>query len=135
MKTDATSVDSYLEVLPPSRRAAVATVCERLRASTELVETFQHGMPFFTLGGEQFIAVASQKQYVSVYVAGLDETLPAAAGAHDARQEHADLGAELAGINRGKSCLRFRDTQLERLTSEVVDSLVEVTRGWWAAQR
>jgi len=127
MRSESRDVREYLASLPEPRGAAVALVCERLRSASEavgLTETFQHGMPFFTQSGEQFIAVASQKHYVSLYVAGLEETLAS----------HPALAEAVDGVARGKSCLRFRESRLDRVTPEFLDSLIEVTNDWIAEQ-
>lgn len=119
MRSEATDVADYLDQLPDDRRRAVALVCERIRALTpDATETMNHGMPFYERDGEAYIAVASQKHHVSLYLVGLDRTL----------DDHADLADALTGIDRGKSCLRFRPSQLERLTPEVLDPLIEATR-------
>ena len=76
-----------------------------------------HGMPFYQRDGDPYIAVASQKHHISIYVVNLDQTL----------ESHPDIAAEFNGINRGKNCLRFRPTQLDRLT-ETLDPLIAATR-------
>ena len=109
MKSDAETVEDYLAELPADRRDPVALVCERIRTLTPgVTPTMKHGMPFYERDGDAYIAVASQKQYVSVYVVGLENTL---AGDED-------IAAAFDGIGRGKGCLRFRPTQLDRLTAE-----------------
>jgi len=77
----------------------------------------QHGMPFYTLGGRPFIAVASQKNYVSLYVVGLEETLRA----------RPDIEAALEAFDRGKGCLRMRPAQLAKIPSDSINALVVAT--------
>ncbi len=75
------------------------------------------------MNGDSFITVVSQKHYVSLYFAGLDETLP----------KHSELATDLGGINR-RNCLRFRARQLDRVTTQLIDELIEVTRDWLATR-
>jgi len=77
----------------------------------------QHGMPFYTLGGRAFIAVASQKHYVSLYVAGLEEILRTQPG----------LNAALEAFDRGRGCMRFRPAQLAKIPWDSIDALVVAT--------
>lgn len=115
MKLDASTIPEYLDAAPEARRPALELVGARTLALSPGAEaTFQHGMPFYTLAGEPYIAVASQRHHVSLYVVGLDRLL-------DARD---DLAALVTGIDRGKNCLRFRDSQLERLTPDLVDPII-----------
>lgn len=119
MRIEAESVDDYVRQVPEHRQEAVRLVCERVRRRTPGVEeTLDHHMPFYRLDGDSYIAVASQKHHVSLYLVMLDETL----------DEEGDLADELADIDRGKNCLRFRDSQLDRLTVDLVDRIVDATR-------
>ncbi|MEO1064570.1 MAG: DUF1801 domain-containing protein [Actinomycetota bacterium] len=119
MRSDSPTIDAYLDELPDDRRAAVELVCARIEALTPAVSaSMQHGMPFYELGGEAYVAVASQKRHVSVYVVDLDVTF----------DRVPELASAFAGIDRGKNCLRFRPTQLDRLTAAVLDPLIVATR-------
>ncbi len=119
MRSDATTIADYLDELPGDRRAAVGVVCERIEALTPgVVGAMRHGMPFYERDGDAYIAVASQRHHVSVYVVGLGETLA----------DDTELAAHLDGVDRGKSCLRFRPSQLDRLTPALLDPLIIATR-------
>ena len=118
MKLDANSIDEYWAAAPPVRRAGLELVeaCV-LSLSPGAEATFQHGMPFYTLAGRPYIAVASQRHHLSLYVVGLDDLL----------KGRDELAALVSGIDRGKNCLRFRDSQLDRLTVDLLDPIVRAT--------
>ncbi|MBL1078392.1 DUF1801 domain-containing protein [Nocardia sp. 2] len=91
----AATVDDYLAELPDARRAALSRLRDLCR--TELpgfTEFMSYGMPTYERDGAG-VAIASQKQYISVYVLR-----------DDLRAAFAD---RLAGHDMGKSCLRFRN--------------------------
>ncbi len=118
MKLEANSISEYRDAAPEARRPALKLVDARTLALSPGAEpSFQHGMPFYTLAGEPYIAVASQRHHLSLYVVGLDGLL-------DARD---DLGELVAGLDRGKNCLRFRDSQLDRLTPDLLDPTIRAT--------
>jgi hypothetical protein len=82
-------------------------------------------MPFYILAGQPYIAVASQLRHLNLYVVGLDGLLA----------ERDDLRASVADIDRGKNCLRFRDSQLRRLTADLLDPFVRAAYDACAAVR
>jgi hypothetical protein len=113
-------VDRYIEALPPDRATAVRAACEAIVGGSPGVRSaIDHGMPFFTLDGQPYIAVANQKHHVSIYVVGLDGTL---AG-------RPDLASGVAGIDRGRNCLRFSKSRLGRVTGDALGPLIEATYG------
>jgi hypothetical protein len=119
MKLEANTISEYQESAPEARRSALRLVDARTMAlSPEADATFQHGMPFYTLAGEPYIVVASHCYHLSLYVVGLDGLL-------DARD---DLSELVAGLDRGKNCLRFRDSQLDRLTPDLLDPIIRGTK-------
>lgn len=62
------SVDAYLEGLPPLRQARIAELRALIhRVVPDVVERIEWKMPVFGLG-DRWIAVASQKSYISVYL-------------------------------------------------------------------
>lgn len=118
MRIEADTVDEYIAHAPAHRRQALRMVRDRIMETTPVVEeTLDHGMPFFTVQGRSYIAVASQKHHVSLYVALLDASIA----------EDAELAAAVDGIDRGKNCLRFRDSRLDRLDVDLLDRLIAVT--------
>ncbi len=98
MKSQATTVDAYLAELPENRRTVLAALRAIIRqhASAGVEERIQYGMPAYFRGDEMLLAFAAQKNYLALYGCG---------GVFDR------FRADLAGLNCGKGCLRFRDEQ------------------------
>ena len=104
MSDKPTSVDGYLEIVPESRREAVAMIRSLILETIPLAEeSMRYGMPTYDAAGDFLAALASQKQYISLYM----NTEVVAA--------HAD---DLSHLNVGKSCIRF--TKIEKLPLDVV---------------
>ena len=115
MQSDATSVAQYLAELPADRRAAIEAVRQTILAN--LPEGYEEAMnwgmityqvPFDrypnTYNGQPlaYVALASQKNYMAVYLTGIyadDETRQAFEAAYRATGKRFDVG---------KSCVRFR---------------------------
>ncbi len=109
MRSQAVNVDRYLEELPAERRQAIAALRQMIRAEApEARETMQYGLPTYTLRGEPLYALASQKNYLALYVSQTDLV--------------ADYQARLGKIDCGKSCIRFK--RLEDLCLESVSELL-----------
>jgi uncharacterized protein YdhG (YjbR/CyaY superfamily) len=105
------TVDAYLEVLAPERRAALATLRSLLHEVVpEAKETMRYGMPTYERDGEVLCSFASQKHYMSLY---MDVELV---------EQHAD---ELAQLDVGKSCIRFK--KLEQLPLDTVRAILTET--------
>lgn len=120
MHSKAKTVRQYLGELPAARRGSVNKLCQLIKKHTPRVEeTMEHKMPFYKLDGQPYIAVASQKHHVSLYVVGLDDTLT----------QSRELGKAFSWVDKGKNCLRFRKSQLGRIPFPFVEKLIKVTRG------
>ena len=125
MRSDATTVTEYLASLPDDRRAALTAVrtAIRKRLPKGLVESMNWGMIVYevplstypdTYNGQPlaYAALASQKNYMSVYLMGIygsDELRERFETAYRATGKRMDVG---------KSCVRFRT--LEDLPLDVV---------------
>lgn len=112
VQSAAENVDSYLAEVPDARRPVLSALREVLRA--ELAgydEGMAHGMPVYGRGGAVEVAFASQRQHIAVYLG--QEVLTA----------HEEA---LAGVARGKGCLRFR--RPEQLDLELIRTLARATR-------
>lgn len=106
-----TEVDAYLEKLAPERRAALTELRSLVfDVVPDAVEDFRYRMPTYWYDGEPLCAFASQKRYMSLY---MDVKLV----------EH--HRAELAGLDLGKSCIRFR--KLEKLPRDTVRVILRET--------
>jgi uncharacterized protein YdhG (YjbR/CyaY superfamily) len=112
MQSAATTVTSYLEDQPddwkPVLRKLRAACRRELRGAKE---EMRHGMPSYVRDGEMEVAFAKQVQYLSLYLP------PAVSEAHR---------EELAGVSRGKSCIRFR--RPDQIDWDVVSRLLADTR-------
>jgi uncharacterized protein YdhG (YjbR/CyaY superfamily) len=111
MSGQAQSVDEYLENLVPERRAALTEVRKLVRTTVPYAEeTLKYRMPTYEYADGALCAFASQKQYMSLY---MDTELV---------EKHRE---ELAGLDVGKSCIRFR--KLEKLPLDTVRTILQET--------
>ncbi|MGB3714063.1 MAG: DUF1801 domain-containing protein [Candidatus Promineifilaceae bacterium] len=111
MSDKPTSVDGYLEIVTEKRREAVTKLRSLIPKTIPLAEeSMRYGMPTYDAAGDFLAALASQKQYMSLYM----NTEVVAA--------HAD---DLSHLNVGKSCIRF--TKLEKLPLDVVRVMLKET--------
>ncbi len=132
MRSDAKTVDEYLSELVNGRREAITAVrnviLDNLPAGYQ--EVMQYGMisyivPLSVVGNTyngqplMYIALASQKQYMSLYLTSVysDPAL-----AEWFTQRYRATGKKL---NMGKSCVRFR--KLEDLPLELVGEVAART--------
>ncbi len=129
MQSDATSVTQYLAELPADRRAAIEAVRQTILANLPAgyEEAMNWGMityqvPFArypnTYNGQPlaYAALASQKNYMSVYLMGIyanEETRQAFETTYRATGKRYDVG---------KSCVRFR--KLDDLPLELIGESV-----------
>lgn len=105
------NVDEYLESLVPERRAALTEVRRVIQATVPgAQETLKYRMPTYEYADGALCAFASQKQYMSLY---MDTELV---------EKHRE---ELAGLDVGKSCIRFR--KLEKLPLDTVQTILQET--------
>lgn len=132
MQSKATTVDDYLKELPEDRRAAISKVRQVIRKNLPkgVAEGMQYGMigyfvphkvypPGYHCDPKQplpFAALASQKNYMSVYLCSLYQR-PSEEGW--VRERFAAAGKKL---DMGKSCIRFK--RLEDLPLDVVGEAV-----------
>jgi uncharacterized protein YdhG (YjbR/CyaY superfamily) len=115
VQSKAATVEAWLAQSDPRRAPYLARIRESaLKNLPGFVEDMRYGMPTYSADGEVTFAFNAQKQYVSLYV-------PPAV--------HARNAAALAGLDAGKSCIRFR--KLEALDFGLLDTLLQDT----AAQR
>lgn len=134
MNLEATTVAEYLASLPADRREAIAAVREVILANLDkdYEETMQYGMisyavspgafpadfPYDPKHPLPFAALASQKDYMSVYLMGVYS---------DDGNEHADWfrkSWKKAGkkLDMGKCCVRF--TKLEDVALDVLGEAI-----------
>ncbi len=111
MQIDATSVDDYLNQVPPARQSALRRIRTLIQTiAPDLEENLAYGMPTYWVGGQFLCAFASQKNYMSLY---LDQDLLAI--------HRAALGT----LSCGKSCVRF--TRIECLPLDTITTILTQT--------
>ncbi len=111
MPLKASSALEYINALEPERKAALETVREVILKSVPGVnESMKYGMPTYELGDVLVCALASQKNYMSLYMNV------------DLVKKHRQ---ELEDLSIGKSCVRFR--KLEKLPLDVVERILKET--------
>jgi len=132
MHSNATTVDAYLESLPPARREAISAVREVILANLPegYEEVMRWGMICYevplatcpdTYNGEplMYAALASQKRHMAVYLTAIYADPDRA---EDFARRYRETGKRL---DMGKSCVRF--TKLEHLPLELVGEVVAST--------
>lgn len=129
MRSDAATVEAYLEELPPERREMVSAVRDVIQRHLPegYVESLRWGMISYevpletyrdTYNGQplNYAALASQKQYVSLYLMNIygDEAL----------RERFEEAYRATGkrLDVGKSCVRFR--KLDDLPLDLVAEMI-----------
>lgn len=129
MKSDAATVEEYLESLPDDRRTAVSAVRDVVNAN--LPDGYVEGMAFGMIGwsipledypstynGQPLgiAALASQKNHMALYLMGLYASEPELEWF---KQQYAERGLKL---DLGKSCLRFK--RLEEVPLDVIGEVI-----------
>lgn len=132
MQSDAKTPEEYLTELEPKRREAISAVRDVILDNLPdgYVEVMQYGMisyvvPFSefpeTYNGQplMYIALASQKQYMSLYLTSVyaDESV-----SDWFRERYLATGKKL---NMGKSCVRFR--KLDDVPLDLVAEVAALT--------
>ena len=131
LRSEAITVDQYLQELPVERRAAISAVREVIVASLPegFEEVMNWGMITYqvpletypdTYNGKplMYAALASQKRHMAVYLTGIYMS-------EESRQEfEADYRATGKRFDVGKSCVRFR--KLDDLPLELIGKSIGV---------
>jgi uncharacterized protein YdhG (YjbR/CyaY superfamily) len=109
---DTTTVEEYLDALPPTRRVAVEELRQTIRAAApDATETIAYRMPAFRSHGGQFlVSYAAFKNHYSLF--------PASGAVVDA------LGAAIEPYLAGKGTIRFPAS--EPIPMALVASVVKV---------
>ena len=99
---------AYIKDLESSRKKALTTLRNViLELYPEIEETMGYNMPTYLYKGETLCAIASQKNYMALYI------MP-----YDLLDNFAE---QLKGFNCGKSCIRFKS-----LDEEKIDTLIQI---------
>jgi uncharacterized protein YdhG (YjbR/CyaY superfamily) len=110
MRSEAKTIDAYIGDLEPNRRETIESLRSIiLKHTPDINQSMDFGMPVFRFGDGKFdfVALASQKQYMSLYVN------PEVLAKHKSK---------FKGLNLGKSCIRFR--RLDQLSLEDIELLL-----------
>lgn len=117
MQSTATSVDEYLETVPPERLTALARLRQLcLSTLSGYEESMQYGMPSYSKDGIVEVGFNSQKNYISLYVLKKDV-------ADRYRDQLKDMG---------KGCIRYRRPEqidfavVEKLLADTASSSAEI---------
>lgn len=88
------TVDQYFKSVPEERIHDMSAVRKLVRSVfPNAEETMLYKMPTYFLNGEMIVSLASQKNYMALYVCGVDVKKV--------------FEQELKAYNCGKSCIRF----------------------------
>ena len=132
VSSKATTVEQYLDELPPERRQVVSTVRQMVLANlpTGYKETMNWGMISYEIPLERYpdtynkqplgyVALAAQKHYYSLYLMG--------AYADGEQDSYLKDGFKKAGkkLDMGKSCVRFK--KLEDIPLDVLGHVISST--------
>lgn len=106
--SDVRSVDEYIDTLDPKRRETFCQLRDWIRGTLpEAKETMVYGMPTYEMG-RPICAIAAQKRYFCIYLCEAE-----------ALNQHRRA---FAGLNLGKSCIRFR--RISQLPIEDVERVL-----------
>ena len=130
--SSATTVEGYLDDLPPDRRAVIATVRDTIRKTLPdgYRETINWGMITYevpldrypdTYNGQplMYAALAAQKNHYAVYLTGLYQD------PDEEKRFRAEFAKAGRKLDMGKSCVRFR--KLEDLPLDVIGRTIAAT--------
>jgi Domain of unknown function (DU1801) len=141
MQSKATTVAGYIASLPDDRRAAIETLRKVIRKNLD--SGYEEGMQYGVIGYYvphklypagyhtdpkqplPFVALASQKNYISLYLLGVycgcgDDSSDESPDARWFREAWAKTGKKL---DMGKSCVRFK--KIEDVALDVVGEAIK----------
>src|SRR5262249_51642585 len=113
MKIEAKDAKGYLAAIPEERRPHVEALRKLVKkAVPRATEGIQWGMLGFAIDGRPFAAIASQKNYLSLYLMDL-YTQPAL------KKKHAKA---LSTLKMGKSCINF--SSIDELPLQTIEAIL-----------
>ncbi len=102
------TVDNYIKALEPKRKTALSILRKTIfELYPDIVETMGYKMPTYLHNGETLCAMASQKNYMALYIMPYDLL--------------DNFAVELKAFDCGKSCIRFK-----ALDEEKIDILIRI---------
>ena len=134
MKSNAKTVDQYINELPEERKEAISKLCKVIlqHAPTELEETMNYGMIGYVIPHKiypkgyhcdpklplPFVNLASQKNYISFYHMGLYEN---AELLEWFKSEYPKYSSRK--LDMGKCCVRFK--KMDEIPYELIGLLLQ----------
>jgi uncharacterized protein YdhG (YjbR/CyaY superfamily) len=119
MKIDAKTPDAYLSAVPSDRRPHLVKLRALInKAVPAAKEGIALGMIGWTINDRPFVALASQKNYLSLYLMDL-YTQPGL------REKHAKA---LAPLDMGKSCINFHSA--DELPLDAIEDILKAAPGF-----
>jgi uncharacterized protein YdhG (YjbR/CyaY superfamily) len=113
MKINAASPDEYVAKIPAERKPHIERLRKLVRKAVPRAEEgIVWGMLGYTIGERPFVCIASQKNYMSLYLCDL-YLLPALRKKHE---------RAFAGVKMGKSCINFTD--VAQLPLDAVEAIL-----------
>jgi uncharacterized protein YdhG (YjbR/CyaY superfamily) len=109
MHSEAETVDEYLETLKEERKEAIIKLREIVKTThPKMEESMKYRMPTYSQQ-DQYIAFASQKLYISLYIRSAELILK--------------YKNKLGKVSLGKNCIRFR--KIVDMKFDVIKDLLE----------
>lgn len=110
MQSSAKTVAAYLKELPAPRRSALSKLRKLVKqVAPDAKESMRYGMPYYELDAVPLFSLAAQKNYLAVYVCGIDVS------------KHK---SKLGKTSCGKGCIRFQS--VEDLSLDGLREVLEV---------
>ena len=112
MPAKPTTAGAYMKALAPDRKKAMTTLRSLVKKTLpKAKESFEYGVPAYQIDGTFVAGLASQKQYLALYVCEVDVLK--------------EFPGEFAHLNCGKSCIRFR--KMEDLPQATVKKVLRLS--------
>ena len=117
MSEQSLTLEHYLDRVPPERREELQRVWEQIRAHVPdgYEETIGPRFLTFSSEGEWYVALANQKNYLSLYLMPL----------YVYPEFNAMLEASDKKLKRGKSCINFK--RADDLPLDIIGKIVSAT--------
>ena len=107
------TVQEYIEKLDPDRKKEILDIQNMIKRTGKVTtENIEYGMPCYFSASGRYVAVASQKHYISIYV-----------NKHILGEYTGEL--KIPGVSCGKSCIRFKS--LEKLPVAIIEEIINRT--------
>ena len=114
MQSLAKDVTTYLEEVPPERKAALEELRRLCRSILKgFEESMMYGGPVYSRNGVAEVGFASQKHFIGLYILRTD-----------VMNAYRDV-LSIKGVSLGKGCIRY--SKPEKIDFDVVKSMLNAT--------